>query len=155
MIQVFVWNKSGEGKIQKDSYGHSSMRVVFDDLTTCHDAYMSWWPTGSGGELSGSAHITIETFENDCSGEGHKPDRTFEFKGLFDEQEVLKKWRLWKADPKYQMIYRNCSTMVAAMLFDDSFRNKYPLLAHQTAHLIWTPRSIAVMCDIVQQTVKN
>jgi len=126
MVEVFVWNKSKEGKIHKESVGHSSMRVVFDDATSCHDVYISWWPTGTGGEIRGSSHIEIETFREDCTNEGHPPDRTFKFDGVFDEQVIFKKWLQWKKDPKYQMMYRNCSTVVATMLFDEAFQAKYP-----------------------------
>jgi hypothetical protein len=113
MVLVYVWKPpAGKG----EGLGHASIRVSADDIDgRCVDVYMSWWPS-TPRILRGTPAYQIRSYKEDVDDEGRAPDLTFTFDKVFKESVMLEMWERWRKDVQYQVAFRNCSTLVKAMM---------------------------------------
>lgn len=115
MIEVYIWDsvKGPTWYGQKDSIGHASMLISYEDETACYGDYISWWPTGS---VSDSPAYRFRSFQDDIGDEGRKPSKTYRLINILNESAALDYWKNWKKDLQYKLLTRNCSTTVLNIL---------------------------------------
>jgi hypothetical protein len=151
MVKVFIWRIQKPGLGKKGNIGHAAMQVDYDDDTGCYSGYISWWPTGKGNELGGSPAFRVRTFQQDCSDEGHKPDRIFTFEDIFDEPKILDMWDQWRTDLQYQMMFRNCSTLIRRMLCNSGMAQYVQFVNFCSYDVITVPEDIEFYCGLLER----
>lgn len=160
---VFVWYPEGE------HFGHVAMMI--GDLRT-ESTYVSWWPDKPRDGLSGfyrKSHASREVIFNpvthqhdfttsnyriDCSSEENAPNVVYGLRGL-DIREMETAWRniVSKGGASFSPLSKNCAGVVSRVL-------KAGLKLSQLRHkvfgvfdgnqFIWTPKRIAVICNILR-----
>lgn len=147
--RVYVWYPHG------DCIGHASMHLGDHREEDDTDWYVSWWPseTGTFTNAPTAAPNTLEEDEESEEGIAH------EYYDLEDLNIGTMKaaWDVRRGNPDkyYQLVGKNCSTIVAEVLQAGGANMDLlgggiggALKAFSYAHnLWWTPKNIAELCE--------
>jgi hypothetical protein len=146
MVLVNVWKKpAGKG----EGLGHASLRLLSDDIDgKCVDVYMSWWP--STPDIWDTPAYQIRSYRDDLEGEGRAPELVFKFDKIFKESVMLEMWDKWRNDVQYQLLFRNCSSMVKAMMCNSGMGQIAQFTNFCSYYPVVTPEFIQFYCEQLQ-----
>jgi len=116
--------------------------------------YISWWPSNSRTDFTFGKKLPIytatpnpnQTYANDVSSEGQKPNHVINIKGL-NEAAIKKWWIDFKKKNKWKTFSQNCSSTIADGL-DAGGGGKGVYWSDW--NLIWAPDDVKAYAEALQ-----
>ena len=149
MITVYVWLPRQVNN--EKQVGHASL------LVNGH-TYISWWPDETAGPVGDYHPIRNKNFASDVRDEGCSPDAAINLHGL-DEAAILQWWQsfglvsggtaLQGPLPPYNLLQKNCSTVVA-MALKTGGADRYASWYYSWS-AFWRPQTVFDFANSIQQ----
>ena len=140
---AYVWYPD-DGNI-----GHSSLHIGSHKEMNDTTWYVSWWPNATAG-FTDKHPSAPKDLNGDIAAEGARAHVRYELYNL-DVTAMKAEWDSIRTKPNahYQLLAKNCSTIVARVMREGGAADKLSLLkAASYAHnLYWTPKNVAEFCD--------
>ncbi|MFT8244006.1 hypothetical protein [Roseomonas sp. BN140053] len=136
MTVVVIWNNNLAGT--QTYIGHAAM-LIGDRWSPTKPVYVSYWPEDSASLVGKETSFKAKNFLSDLVSEGYAPDHVIKINGL-NKAAMQAEWdaiRL-KQNSHYQMVRKNCSTIVARVLKKGAKTGSFGM----RHNAIWTPLKV-------------
>ncbi|WP_426954680.1 hypothetical protein [Muricoccus radiodurans] len=136
MTVVVIWNNNLAGS--QTYVGHSSM-LIGKTWSRTKPSYVSYWPENGAGLFDSENSLVARNFLKDLEFEGYAPDHVIQIHDL-NTALMQAEWDLirLKQNGHYQMVRKNCSTVVARVLKKGAKIGSY----FKRHNAIWTPLKV-------------